>query len=124
MEKIFESKLNGFDESADKIHVYAFENETEYEDYNNMTHYERLEAFDFGEESFVNPGAIFHRYSFDISCNHAIVTETVALNVWVNRVIYWKYWEEDYMHSREFLDNYIVAEIAKDFPDILPDKTR
>ena len=46
-----------------------------------MIHKERLRAFDFGEEGIVAPGATFHRYSFDISCNHAIVTETIALNV-------------------------------------------
>jgi len=81
VKKIFESDLNGFDESADKIHIYAFEDETEYLEYEDMPHNDRLGAFGFAEEGIVAPGATYHRYSFEISCNHVIVTETIALNV-------------------------------------------
>ena len=83
MKKIYESTLNGWDESASKVHVYAIESDSEYWDFENMTHGERCAYFDvFDDSGFdVMPGALYHTYAFDCSLHHVIMYETVAYNV-------------------------------------------
>lgn len=83
MKKIYESPLNGWDESAERLHVYALESEEEYWDLKEMSHVEKCEYFDVCDDSgyYVAPGAIYHTYAFHIHSNHAVVREYVAYNV-------------------------------------------
>ena len=81
MKKIFESGLNGWSESAEKVYVYALENDDEFWELNGMTHEERCRYFDVYEEHGVAPGSKYHRYDFDLHCNYIIMIETVAYNV-------------------------------------------
>lgn len=83
MKKIYESTLNGWDESAEKIYVYALENEEEFWDFHCMTHEERCEYFGVVDETdyFVRPGAMYQTYSFNLSGTHMIMRERVAYNV-------------------------------------------
>ena len=82
MKKIYESPLNGWDESAERIHIYALENDDEYWELKEMTHNDLCVYFgmwEYGND--VAPGAIYYRYEFEVTCNHVIITETVAYNV-------------------------------------------
>ena len=84
MKKIYESPLNGWDESATRVHVYAIENDDDYWDFSNMSHRERCDYFDVYDESGsfgVAPGALYHTYEFDCGVHHIIMHETVAYNV-------------------------------------------
>lgn len=82
MKKIYESPLNGWDESAERIHIYALENNDEYFKFTRMTYRELEEYFDMYNPSWdVRPGAIYSRYYFSITGNHVIITEIVAYNV-------------------------------------------
>ena len=83
MKHIYTSPLCGWDESADCVYVYEFENDDEIWDFEEMTFEEKCDLFNVYEEPkhSVAPGAIYHRYDFCCTGNHAIVTETVACNV-------------------------------------------
>lgn len=83
MKKIFESEYNhiGDDWSAEKVYVYALENDNEFWELTDMSHEARCRYFDVYEEYGVAPGAKFHRYEFDLYCNYIIVCETIAYNV-------------------------------------------
>ena len=83
MKKIFESPLNGWDEAAERIYVYALENDNELWAFANMTHDERCEYFNVFDQSDyeVMPGAMYHTYEFKHTCNHVMMIETVACNV-------------------------------------------
>lgn len=81
MKKIFESELHGWDESAERVHVYELENEDEYEAIEEMSHWQRCELFNVSEEWNVMPGAMYHRYYFHLGGNHIVMTEHVAYNV-------------------------------------------
>lgn len=81
MKKIFESPLNGWDESAEKIHVYALENDDEYWELSEMRVDERCNYFGVQEESWVAPGAMYHRYEFEVTLNYVIMIERIAYNV-------------------------------------------
>lgn len=83
MKKIYESPLNGWDESAERVHVYALESDNEYWELKEMTHKERCDYFGvFDDTGYdVMPGALYHTYSFDFGSNHIIMYETVAYNV-------------------------------------------
>ena len=83
MKKIYESPLNGWDESAERIHVYALESNDEYWDVSGMTHQDKCEYFDVEEATGYNvaPGALYKMYEFDVSGTHVIMRETVAYNV-------------------------------------------
>ena len=81
MKKIYESELNGWDESASKVHVYALESDEEFWKIDEMNFNERCDMCNVCEEHGVMPGAMYHRYSFNLSGNHFIMTETIALNV-------------------------------------------
>lgn len=83
MKKIFESPLNGWNESATKVHVYALESDDEYWELYKMGWNELCDYFDVMEEPVfgVAPGAIYHRYEFRLEGNHIIMYETVAYNV-------------------------------------------
>ena len=84
MKKIYESTLNGLDESASKVHVYAIESESEYWDFVWKNHDERCDYFGVFDDSGsfgVMPGALYHTYAFDCSTHYIIMYETVAYNV-------------------------------------------
>lgn len=83
MKKIYESPLNGWDESASKVHVYAIESDDEYWDFSDMSFRERCELFDVRDECgfCVAPGALYHSYEFDYTTHHIIMHETIAYNV-------------------------------------------
>lgn len=83
MKKIYESPLNGLDESAERIHIYAIEEEDEWWECYAMTEKELREYFDVYEEPShaVAPGGLYHRYDFEITSTHVIIVEKVALNV-------------------------------------------
>lgn len=83
MRKIFESELNsvGEDWSAEKVYVYALENDDEFWEFDEMSHEARCRHFDVYEEYGVGPGSKYHRYDFDLYCDHIIMVETIAYNV-------------------------------------------
>lgn len=81
MKKIYESPLNGFDESAERIHVYAFEENDNWYEFSSMTEDELCEYFHVYEERCVAPGALYHRYGFWVMSTHIIMIETVSYNV-------------------------------------------
>lgn len=83
MKKIYESPLNGYGESAERIYVYALENDDEYYHLSDMTHEEKCEYFGVFDQSdyLVHPGAIYHTYAFHLHSHHVIMREYVGYNV-------------------------------------------
>ena len=83
MKKIYESPLNGWDESAEKIHVYALDESDDWFELYEMTEDELCEYFGVHEEPdyAVAPGALYHRYDFKLTSTHIIMIEKIALNV-------------------------------------------
>ena len=83
MRKIYESPLNGWDESAERIHVYELESNEEFWNIYGMSFEEKCTLFCVVDQTgwFVAPGAKYYTYSFAVECAHVIVTETVAYNV-------------------------------------------
>ena len=83
MKKIYESPVNGWDESAERVYVYALESDDEYWELDNMTFDEKCECFGVSEEPdySVMPGGLYHRYGFSLSSNHVVVSEVIAYNV-------------------------------------------
>ncbi len=83
MKKIYESPLNGWDESAERIYVYELENVDEFWELSDMTFEEKCEYFGVFDQTgyFVLPGAQYFTYEFHVTRKHVTVTETVAYNV-------------------------------------------
>lgn len=83
MKMIYESPLNGWDESAERICIYALESDDEYWEFNEMTHEERCDYFNvFDQTDYeVMPGAMYKTYDFNLTSNHIIMRETIAYNV-------------------------------------------
>ena len=83
MKMIYESPLNGWDESAERVYLYALEDDEEYWMFSEMTFEEKCEYFDVYEEPdyAVMPGAMYHTYKFELTSNHIMMIETVAYNV-------------------------------------------
>ena len=82
MKKIYESPLNGWDESAERIHIYALDNAEEYSMLKEMSNYELQEHFGMYNPGYeVRPGAMYFIYTFEITNNYAIITEFMAYNV-------------------------------------------
>ena len=82
MKKIFESELNSTDYySAEKVCVYALEDESEWWDLEYMTHEERCDFFDVYEEQGVAPGALYHIYEFSLTSTHIVMSKVIACNV-------------------------------------------
>ena len=83
MKKIYESPLNGWDESAERIYVYELESDDEYWEIDDMTFDEKCEHFGVCEEPdyAVAPGGLYHRYGFSLSRHHVVVSEIIAYNV-------------------------------------------
>ena len=83
MKNIFKSALNGLDESAERIYVYAFENDKEYYDVNNMTFEELCDYFDVFDEAgyHIAPGGFSHTYSFNVTASHVIMCEVFVHNI-------------------------------------------
>ena len=83
MKKIYETPLNGWDESAERIHVYELEDDDEYWEFNAMTFEEKCDYFGVFDQTgyFVTPGAKYYTYGFKLTSNHIMMIETVAYNV-------------------------------------------
>lgn len=83
MKKIFESEFNGFDdgESATRVCVFELEDVDEYWELDGMNFEDKCDFFGVRNTYNVAPGGKFYEYDFDVSRHHAIVYETVALNV-------------------------------------------
>lgn len=83
MKQIFKSSLNGWDESAERVYVYAIESSDEFWSFYTMSHEERCEMFGVLDESGyeVAPGAMYHTYRFELTSNYIIMIDTIALNV-------------------------------------------
>ena len=82
MKKVYETPLNGWDESAERIHIYALEDNDEYWSLKEMTFFKLCEHFGVCEPGCgVMPGSIYSRYEFEITSNHVIITEAFAYNV-------------------------------------------
>ena len=83
MQNIYESALNGWDESAERICVYALEDSEEFWRLYEMTFEERCEHFGVVDQTgyIVAPGAKYYTYAFHLTRKHMVVTETVAYNV-------------------------------------------
>lgn len=83
MKKIYESPLNGWDESAERIYVYELESSDEFWELYDMSFDDKCKYFGVFDETlhFVEPGAKYYTYSFAIERKHVIMIETVAYNV-------------------------------------------
>ena len=83
MKKIYESPLNGWDESAERVYVYELESDDEFWELEEMTFEEKCEYFGVFDQTgyFVMPGAKYYTYEFYLTTNHVMVMETVAYNV-------------------------------------------
>lgn len=84
MKLLYTSPLCGFDESAERIYVYEFENEDEFWELNDMTFEEKCELFGVYEEPdyAILPGGVYHRYDFHLLSDcHMVVSEISAVNV-------------------------------------------
>ena len=82
MKKIYESPINGWSESAERIHIYALENEEEHTRLKEMSNYELQERFEMYNPGYeVRPGAMYFVYEFEITNNHVVITEFIGYNV-------------------------------------------
>jgi hypothetical protein len=83
MKMIYESPLNGWDESAERLYVYELESDEEYWEFYEMTFEEKCDFFRVFDQTgyFVMPGAKYYTYEFKLTSNHIIMFETVAYNV-------------------------------------------
>lgn len=83
MKKIYESPLNGWDESAEIIHVYELDDADEFWKLYEMTFEEKCEYFGVFDQTgyIVAPGAKYYTYSFAVERKHVIMIETVSYNV-------------------------------------------
>ena len=83
MKMIYESPLSGWDESAERVYLYALEDDDEFWELHDMTFEEKCEHFGVFDQTgyIVAPGAKYYTYEFHLTRNHITVTETVAYNV-------------------------------------------
>ena len=83
MKKIYESPLNSWDESAERVTVFALESDEEFFELDAMNHMEKLEYFGLYECTgwAVAPGDVSCTYSFNLSGHHMTVYECLTLNV-------------------------------------------
>ena len=81
MKLVSSCELNGWNESASRIIVYALESEEERNELEETSEKEILDLLGYYEEGNVAPGAVYHMYDTHITSNHFIVEEIVALNV-------------------------------------------
>lgn len=83
MKKIFESEWVHDDECSDKIHVFQFENEDEFWEFDEMNHTERCEYFGVFDNSgyFIEPGGTYEEYTFEYNMSFVMMFERRGLNV-------------------------------------------
>jgi hypothetical protein len=81
MKKIYESPLNGWDESAERIHIYALDENDDWWEFDAMTEEDWCNYFNMYNDYSVAPGAIYHRYHFNLENNHIVITENIAYNI-------------------------------------------
>ena len=83
MKMIYESPLNGWDESAERIYLYELESDEEYWKFYEMKFEEKCDFFRVFDQTgyFIMPGAKYYRYEFKLTSNHIMMIEKVAYNV-------------------------------------------
>jgi len=83
MTKLYETNYYGFDESATKAIVYAFDSLEERDEFYDLEHDERCDFFGFFDQSgcIVMPGGQYHTYHFEQSNGLLVVYDTLSLNV-------------------------------------------
>lgn len=83
MKKIFESGWVAQGETADKIHVFQFESEDEFWEFEAMNHIGRCDYFGVFDQALyeVAPGALYYTYRFDSNISFVIMYETQGFNV-------------------------------------------
>lgn len=81
MKLVSQCELNGWDDGASRIIVYALESEEERNELEETDEEDILDLLGYYEERNVAPGAVYHRYRTHITYYHFIVEEIVALNV-------------------------------------------
>lgn len=81
MKKIFESKLNECGDSAERIYVYAFDDEDEWWEFIDMSYKDKCRYFEIYEHGEVAPGKRYYCYDFEVTSAHLIMSEQIAYNV-------------------------------------------
>jgi len=85
MKLVFESDLRGFNESATKVSVFAFDDELEAFCFWNASHQEQCDIMDVLDDTIypysVAPGARYHAYNFEVYDGFLVQFDTVAWNV-------------------------------------------
>ncbi len=81
MKKVFESKLNGFDEAAEQITIYQLDSREEVRQFDEMQHEELCEFFGVYNDYNAEPGTVYRNYSFEVTTAFLIMTDYVARNV-------------------------------------------
>lgn len=84
MKKIFESEMNSWSiDYAERIHVYAIDDENEHQQLDNMNYAELCEYFGVPREPAIGmlPGARWSSYSFRLFDTHIVVSEHISYNV-------------------------------------------
>ena len=60
MQKIYESQLHGWDESAERVYVYTLDNDEEYFELCALNHKEMCDKFDVFDEFILFPKTIIN----------------------------------------------------------------
>lgn len=83
MKMIYESPLNGWDESAERIYLYELESADEFWEFYEMTFEEKCDFFRVFDQTgcFIMPGEKYYTYEFKLTRKHIVMVETVAYNV-------------------------------------------
>ena len=82
MTKIYETPINGYNENGEILHIYQFDDDTEFMEWDEMSHDEKEETIGVKSEyGCVMPGARFTTYSFIVTEFHLIIQENISYNV-------------------------------------------
>lgn len=83
MKKVFESKVNGFDEQAEIVTVFQLDSGEEEKQLYEMNEQELCDLLGVFDESGyeVAPGAVYHTYRFYLTGAFLIMNDIIALNV-------------------------------------------
>lgn len=82
MQLVFDSKPNGWTETAEVVYVYELDNDDEFWKLEEMTHEEKCEFMNVFDETgyFVQPGATYFTYDFHVTLSHFIMIEHISIN--------------------------------------------
>lgn len=81
MKKVYESQVVGFDENAEQLTIFEIESEEESHKLFDMEQDELCELLDVQDDYNVPAGAVFHRYSVEVTGSFVILTDSIGLNV-------------------------------------------